>query len=90
MKILAKGDSMLPTLKDGEFYEMELLNGESICVGDIIVYCMEGLVICHRVIRVICTKSNMIFIKTKGDNCAKADPYAITMDKVLGKIKVVK
>ena len=88
MRILAKGSSMVPTLKDGQVYNMKLVHDEDINVGDIIVYCVGDLVVCHRVIKVIRTKNNMSFLKTKGDNCVEADPYGITFDMVIGIISL--
>lgn len=87
MNILAKGNSMLPTLKNGELYSLELLKNNDISIGDIIVYCInDGTVICHRVMDIIYSKNNTIFLITKGDNCTEIDPYIVTLDKVIGKI----
>lgn len=55
-------------------------------IGDIIVYYVDSLLICHRVIGIISSKNNCTYYKTKGDNCNKSDPYAITLDMVIGKI----
>lgn len=88
MHILAKGKSMLPTLKEGENYKLALLENQDVDVGDIIVYCVENLVICHRVINIIRSKNNTVFLKTKGDNCTEPDPYAVTLDMVIGKVIV--
>ena len=33
MNILAKGDSMLPTLKDGQMYNIELMNDIDVYIG---------------------------------------------------------
>ena len=88
MTILAKGNSMLPTLKDGETYNIELLENTTIQIGDIIVYCIDNLIICHRVINILSSKNNHTFYKTKGDNCTDPDPYAINSDMVIGKILI--
>lgn len=88
MRILAKGTSMYPTLKEGQIYTLESFNKEKFSIGDIIVYCVDNLTICHRVIKIIHTRSGEVYIKTKGDNCAVADPYAITLDMVVGKINL--
>ena len=88
MNILAKGNSMLPTLKDDEIYNIELIENNTIQIGDIIVYYADSLLICHRVIGIISSKDNHIYYKTKGDNCNKPDPYAITLDMVIGKIVI--
>ena len=84
MNVLVKGDSMLPTLEDGAFYKLVL--DKNIQKNDIIVYCKDGMIICHRVVDIIYSKSNLVFIKTRGDNCKNPDPYAVTLDMVIGKI----
>ena len=86
MKIMAKGNSMLPTLKEGEVYKLELCTNSDIKEGDIIVYYVGEILVCHRVIKIFHSKSDQVFFKTKGDNCAEADPYAITSNMVIGKI----
>lgn len=88
MYILASGESMFPTLKNGEYYKLDVVQDNNFNVGDIIVYKMKGTVICHRIIDVYLTRSNRIFIKTKGDNCKCADRYAVTIDKIVGKINL--
>lgn len=86
MHILAKGNSMLPTLEDGKLYEIELVRENLIEVGDIIVYRWNQVVICHRVVRVLLTKNQSIFFETKGDNCNMPDPYVVTGEMVIGKV----
>ena len=87
MYILAKGDSMLPTLTDGEYYRIEPIENGEISPKDIIVFNKDGIIICHRVLQVIHTKSGKIFIKTKGDNCSSPDNFAVTIDMVIGKVQ---
>ena len=52
MYILAKGDSMLPTLTDGEYYRIEPIDNGEISPKDIIVFNIDGITICHRVLQV--------------------------------------
>lgn len=87
MQILAKGSSMFPTLLDGHLYEAELVNEENIQTGDIIVFYADHRVICHRVIRVYTLRNQRVFFKTQGDHCLKPDPYAVTGDMVIGRIR---
>lgn len=89
MYILAKGDSMLPTLVDGEYYRIEQIENDVISPKDIIVFNKDGMIICHRVMQVIHTKSGKVFIKTKGDNCPSPDNFAVTIDMIIGKIQEV-
>ena len=86
MRILAKGSSMYPTMKDGSLYNIEPIDVQHIQTGDIIAYLVEDMVICHRIIHVISTRNGKMFFKTQGDNCVEPDPYAITEDMLIGKI----
>lgn len=88
MYILASGESMFPTLKNGEYYKLDVVKDDNFKVGDIIVYKIKDTFICHRIINIYSSKSNRIFIKTKGDNCECADSYAVTKDKIIGKINL--
>ena len=88
MYILASGKSMLPTLEDGKYYKIDNKTKGKYKVGDIIVYQVKGTVICHRIVKIYFTRSNKTFIKTKGDNCEKADAYAVTIDDIIGKINI--
>ena len=87
MYILAKGDSMLPTLVDGEYYRVEPVENGEIHPKDIIVFNKNGITICHRVLQVINTRSGKTFIQTKGDNCSSPDSFAVTLDMVIGKVQ---
>lgn len=87
MYIKAQGNSMVPTLKNGECYAVELIdNGLDISIGDIIVYCIDQLVVCHRVINIIHMNGGRLFFRTKGDNCAKADGWAVTTEMIVGRV----
>lgn len=86
MKILAQGDSMLPTLQSGIYYEIEPVVSGDIEVNDIIVFCVDEIVICHRVIKIIESKNGTRFFVTKGDNCHNKDAYAVTKEMIIGRI----
>lgn len=86
MEILAQGNSMLPTLISGERYNVEIVEKETIKIGDIIVFCVDEFVICHRVVQKICFRNKSVFFVTKGDNCKEVDPFAVTADMIIGRI----
>lgn len=90
MKILAKGNSMLPNLIDGQYYDLDTSKKDPICIGDIIVFLKDDCYICHRVIDIYSAKNGICFYKTKGDNCIMADSWAVTKDDILGKIDLIK
>lgn len=87
MYVCASGNSMHPTLRSGEKYELEILDTNTeLCPGDIIVFCIDDLVVCHRITKVLHSKKNKTFICTKGDNCEYPDPWVVTLEMILGRI----
>jgi hypothetical protein len=52
VKFRAPGDSMYPTICDGDVVTVIPIEGESITIGDIILYRHRSGVVAHRVIRI--------------------------------------
>ncbi len=86
------GKSMEPTLTEGDLVEVKLrVDGESINVGDIIVYCTvvtgnpspEGMWIGHRVVEKYLEDGEYVF-RTKGDNVPEVDPWKVPEHFLLG------
>lgn len=86
MQVIAKGSSMLPTLTDGSVYLAESVNISELDIGDIIVYYVDEMIVCHRIVKIIHAKSGRVFIRTKGDNNRSADPYTVLPQYILGKL----
>ncbi len=86
MYIIAKGDSMLPTLQNGNMYKVEAVKDGKVYPDDIVVFKVGELIICHRIIKVINTRNGYSFIKTKGDNCLEPDSFAVRVDKIIGRV----
>jgi len=53
VKFKAPGDSMYPTICDGDFITVEQKKPSDLCVGDIILYHHSSGVVAHRVIRIV-------------------------------------
>lgn len=92
--LTVNGDSMYPAIRDGDTVKVKLrVNGSSVKVGDIIVYCTiaaiaynprpKAMFIGHRVIRKY-VKDGTWHFKTKGDNSAEADPWEVPQHFLLG------
>lgn len=77
---------MLPTLKENTVYEIGFVHTRDIRVGDIIVFCIKGKIICHRVIKIIVSANDTIFFETKGDNCRLKDSFVVRDYMIVGKI----
>lgn len=82
-KIRVVGNSMLPTIKNGDIIEINSYKGTGIKIGDIVCYCNELYLVIHRVIQIY-NKNNTIYYKVKGDNMDNADLALITQDQILG------
>ncbi len=82
------GDSMLPTMHNGEIYEVEHRDIDKIGIGDIIVYNIWGdHLTVHRVVEISKDNNHFLF-KTKGDNNKVLDNYQLTENQILGVIKL--
>lgn len=77
------GPSMNPTLRAGDGLKIIPYNGQSIRLGDVVVFVPPGdeNKIVHRVVSVGCQR-----IGTRGDNNNKMDPWVLTPDNVVGRV----
>lgn len=79
---------MLPTLTEGSVYTAEPVNSFELDVGDIIVYYIDEMIVCHRITKIIRSKSGRLFFRTKGDNNCSADPYTVLPQYILGRLSL--
>ena len=82
--------SMLPVLKPNNMIVVQMQNIEQISKGDIIAFDshMEFGIVAHRVIEKY-EKDGQIIVDTKGDNNEEADPWYVTDEDLIGKIKSI-
>ena len=82
--------SMLPVLKPNDMIVVQMQNIEQISKGDIIAFDshMEFGIVAHRVIEKY-EKDGQIIVDTKGDNNEEADPWYVTDEDLIGKIKSI-
>jgi len=80
--------SMLPILKPNDMIVVENSSIEQIKEGDIIAFDshMEMGIIAHRAIEVF-EEDGQTKINTKGDNNEKPDPWHVTDNDLIGKVK---
>lgn len=92
LSLTARGESMDPTIKEGDTLRVRLcVNGSLINVGDIIVYCTivtpdphpEAMWIGHRVVKKY-SKEGIWYFKTKGDNNPEPDSWEVPEYFLLG------
>jgi signal peptidase I len=70
-RFVARGDSMHPTIRDGEALHIERCDPRSLRVGEIVLARAERGLTAHRVVSVRCDTAQIV---TRGDNCPIPDP----------------
>ncbi len=84
----AFGTSMLPFIKPGTDLCLESVKADAIRLGDVITfYFRPGVLVTHRVIKVICQKGQRLFL-TKGDNRLNCDPV-VSVPQITGRVLLV-
>lgn len=84
-EITIEGNSMFPTLVNGEIVKVDSTT-KNIIVGDIILYQQFPThLTAHRVVKTI-DRNGLTFYMTKGDNNTECDQYLVAPDKIIGKI----
>lgn len=84
--ITVSGDSMLPTLKNGDIVKILSSSNMSLDVGDIVyssVYADHGVI--HRIHNIFKVGDKLMF-QTKGDNNRSPDPYYLFRQGIIGKM----
>lgn len=81
----APGDSMMPTVFDGERVTIQPIESSDIKPGDIILYRYPGSVIAHRVISIEKRDSGAPRFILRGDALGAPDEV-VEVDQVLGKV----
>ena len=82
-KVKIVGNSMYPTLKDGEIVSIKPLKSKY-DVGDIVCFFRDKLyLVVHRIVKVIKSSNKIIYI-TQGDNMEHPDARAVREDDIVG------
>jgi signal peptidase I len=77
------GQSMLPTLVEGDLLELAEYGSQPVRVGDIICFRSpnDGYLVVHRVLSVCSDR-----IRTRGDNNARADDRWVCPEEIVGRV----
>lgn len=81
--------SMSPEIQKGDLVIIEKLgdNNKKIKIDDVLAYEYDGVLIVHRVVKIIENeKSNYYY--TKGDANPEQDKYPVTDDMIIGKVSI--
>lgn len=87
--LIVEGNSMLPTLKDGDLVVLRGVEVEGIAEDDIIVYSSPiwKQFIVHRVVEIVYdAQGEIVGIITKGDNNKSVDPALVSDNEVIGRV----
>ena len=76
----ARGRSMWPTIRDGEFLHVEPLGDRQLRLGEVVLFRRGGVFKAHRVIR-----RNRDFVLVRGDACIDSDGW-IAVAEILGRV----
>ena len=88
VRFVARGQSMVPYILDGDRVEIEPLDSKMPCPGAVVLSCSDDRLILHRVVR-IREDPTGAYVTTKGDAVASADPE-IQLEQVLGQLRRIK
>jgi len=81
-----KGNSMEPTLKEGQKVKVEPVKLEALMSGDIIVFSRGDILVCHRILGRVKRGEKMYFYE-KGDNSKSIG--VISEDEIIGRAKYI-
>jgi len=84
LPLIARGDSMRPSLHDGDVLVLGPLKGGKVHVGDIVLWSAKRRAVIHRVVAL---RDNGLL--TRGDARQRADGW-VRLDAVIGRVVQVK
>lgn len=85
--VAISGQSMNPTLEDGDLILVKGVPPEEIKVGDIIIFDPQnGIRTVHRVTRIQTLENGTLTFKTKGDALDEDDPYTVYPENIHGRL----
>lgn len=85
-RFVARGDSMHPTIRDGEAVHVER-PAEPLAVGHVVLARAKRGLTAHRIVR-LRQNNGAVEIVTRGDNCLRNDP-PLTREDLVGRIVAV-
>lgn len=88
VKFRPSGQSMFPTIKDGETICVEPVAPETLKLGDIVLYRFSRGVIAHRVKRINRQTNGTLSFVLRGDSSA-TDDQPINATEILGRVVAV-
>ena len=88
LRFKAKGESMSPSIRDGDILEITPVNGEEIRAGNIIFYHVgKKRMVAHRVTKRIIENDKLIFL-TRGDSNI-GEEEKVHPEQIMGRVKAI-
>ena len=84
VRLTIEGFSMYPTLRTGDWVDIDPALKQTLKAGDLIVFRKEKQLVCHRLVEIF-EKDGNTWVKTKGDTVKGGDPL-IGVHQVLGRV----
>lgn len=84
----AAGDSMYPTIADGDYVNVEPAGERPFSRGEVVLIDAPRGLTAHRIVRVTAAAAGRRWVTTRGDNSLRNDP-PITETAVLGRVTSV-
>lgn len=85
IRFRAHGDSMLPTISDGEAVTVGPVDPAAVKGGDVLLYRQRRRPLAHRVVKIHLTGDRVLAFVLRGDAKAGCDA-PVAPDQVLGKV----
>jgi signal peptidase I len=83
-RFVARGDSMYPTIHDGDAVHVEPCTQHSLRVGEVVLAQASRGLTAHRIVR-IRERHGAVQVVTRGDNCLRSDPPLLSV-AILGRV----
>ena len=85
LRLRVNGWSMLPTMMPGDVLMIERVGGDSICMGDIVLFHRDRRLFVHRLV----SSSEDGRIVTRGDAMPRPDSPPVAASELLGKVSLI-
>lgn len=85
IRLPAVGTSMVPAIHPGDILSIQPVNPKEVCLGDIVVYAREQVLVVHRVVQASANSSEPCCLVTRGDRLLR-DDTPILPGELLGRV----
>ncbi|MBU0763769.1 MAG: signal peptidase I [Bacteroidetes bacterium] len=87
VRVRVTGSSMRPFIRDNDIAVVESISEESLKKGDIIVYRMSQQYVVHRLLKIIISEYETLYV-CKGDSCCRKD-MPVAAEHIYGRVSLI-